>query len=284
MKIMQDILQVKLATISNLFEFEIRETEGLSIIGENGMGKSKLLSRISNKSKGVGYRGNRGRLSKDEKDLWDLEIDYFDGTLNRAVDERVIDLLERASVKFNSTPVELGRVFDIDQTEFMLKLKQVKGELEKSIALLYCLTKDIKLLLLDDVFGLDDEIKSRLLPFLEKARENYGLTYLIATTDFEMARRLTSFIAVMEDDKIVEYARSETLLKKPLHPYSRWLINSNKKRRDGVVFIRTAKDGKPPKKACKYSLICPFSDDICKSKPCEFVLHGKEHFTACHKL
>lgn len=284
MKMMQDILQLRLPTLANTYEFEIREIEGFSIIGENGMGKSNLLSRIAKKSKGVGYRGNRGRLSKDEKDLWDLEIDYFDGTLNRAVDERVIDLLERASVKFNSTPIELGRVFDIDQTEFMLKLKQAKGDLEKSLALLYVLTKDIKLLLLDDVFGLDSEVKSRLLPFLEKARETYGLTYLIATTDFETARRLTSFIAVMEEGKIVEYARSETLLKKPLHPYSRWLINSNKKRRDGVVFIRTAKDGKPPKKACKFCLICPFSDDKCKTKSCEFTLHGKEHFTACHKL
>ena len=283
MRVKQEILQLKLPVSIGAYEFEIRESEGLSIIGENGSGKSELLYKIANKGKGVGYRGNRGRLTKDEKSLFEAEIGYFDGTKDELDDELVIDLIERASVKFKMPPISIASIFDIDETEYMQKVKQTKGFLAHAVALLFELCKERKLLIIDDVFGLDYEFKRKLIPFLEKVREEKGLTYLVATNDLEMAKRLTEYVMIIENKVPVEYARTETFFKKPLHPYTKWFTMQKKKGQNQVVFIRTEKDGKPPKRACKFSIVCPFSDDICKSKQCEFSLHGRDHWVSCHK-
>lgn len=282
MRMKQEILQLRLPVGSGYHEFEIRESEGLSVIGENGSGKSDLLSRIAKCGKGVGYRGNRGRLSKDEKALFGVEVGYFDGSTQNLNDELVIDLIERASAKFKMLPVEIASIFDVDETEYMQRVKKTKGFLKNSVALLFELCKDCKILVFDDVFGLDYEFKRKLIPFLEKVREEKGLTYIVGTNDLELARRLTEYVMLIENGMPVEYARADTFFKKPLNPYAKWFLGK-KKKENPIVFIRTEKDGKPPKRVCKFSIVCPYSDDACKSKQCEFTLHGRDHWTACHK-
>lgn len=282
MKIKPEILQLKLFPSTN-FEFEVREGEGLSIIGENGSGKSKLLSRIFLRKKGVGFMGNRNRLSKEEKMLWQVDVDYFDGTTKNLVDQRVVDVIDKVSAKFSILPKEIAKMLDISENDYEKKIKKVSGKLEVVVAFLYALARDSKLLFIDDVFGLNGEIKSAILPLLERARDEFNLTYVIATTDPNVAKRLTSYVLIIEDGKPVEYGRCDTIFKKPLHPYSKWFVGSNKKKKD-VVFIRTEMDEKPPKRACRFCVVCPLADDTCKSKACEFELHGRDHFTACHKV
>ncbi len=280
-----EIFQIRMTVGSNHPSFTVREGEGLSIVGESSCGKSELLALLSRHGKGVAYRGNKSKLSKDEENLFNVEIGYFDGTANSSKEDKIIDVLEKASVKFNMLPSEIGEIFDIEEGEYDQKVKKTKGVLNSSVGLLDKLCEDYKLLLIDDAFGLDFDYKKRVVPFLKSVSDKFSLTYIIATSDPYMAAALTSYALLLESRKPVEYGKCDSVLKKPLHPYAKWFVASSKLKKDAsFAFVRTAKDSKPSKKACRFSSICPIADEKCRLSQPEFSVHGKGHVTACHKI
>lgn len=280
-----EIFEIKLSLGKTRSRFVIKEGDGFSIIGENDGGKSQILSLIARRGKGVSYRGNKSKLSKEEQNLFDLEIGYFDGSTKECKEEKVEDLLDKASVKFNMLVSEIADIFDISQEEYEVKIKNTRGFLSLTCSLLDKLCKDYKILLFDDAFGLDFAFKKKLTPFLKEIGKNFSLTYVIATTDPFFASALTGYALLVENGMPVEYGKCDVLLKKPLHPYSKWFVASAKNKKDAsVAFVRTAKDEKPPKKACRFAMICPWSSDECKKRAPEFTAKTKESYTACHKV
>ncbi len=278
-----EIFNLKLPTNSGIVDFSVKEGEGLCIIGENGSGKSDLLALLASRGRGVSYRGNRVKLSKDEQALFAVEIGYFDGSGARD-NITVGELLERCGTKFNMLPIEVGAVFDIDESEYSIKLSRAEGILAEATGLLETLCRDYKILLIDDVFGLDKAIKARLVPLLKKASTITGVSYIIATTDPDMSA-LTTHTLLIESGQPVEYGKSENIFKKPAHPYTKWFTSSlKKKKEDEIVLVRTTKDGKPSKKACRFSTICPLADDNCRLKAPDFTPCGRDHLTACYKV
>lgn len=278
------IFEIKLPVGQGSYTFVIKEGEGLTIIGESDSGKSALLEQIAKRGRGISYRGNKAKLSKDEKNLFGLEIGYFDGTASDSSEDRVIDVLEKAAAKFNMMPSEIAGLFGIEEIDYNSKTKKLTGFLSASTGLLSKLCKEYKFLLIDDSFGLDFGFKKKLIPFLKRVSDKYGLEYVIATTDPYMALALTPYTLMIEGKIPVEYGKSDHVLKKPTHPYAKWFVSGCKLKKDpAVAFVRTAKDAKPSRKACRFSAICPMADDTCKSRQPEFVLRGKDNLSACHK-
>lgn len=280
-----NIFEIKMTVGSGSSIFSIKEGEGLTIIGENDSGKSALLALLARRGKGVSYRGNKARLSKDEQTLFDLEIGYFDGTADDCEETKVSEVLEKAAAKFNMLPQDIATLFGIEEIEFEIGTKKTKGFLSATVGLLSKLCKEYKILLMDDVFGLDFGFKKKIIPFLKKVSDKFGLTYVIATTDPYMALALTPYTLLIEGKQPVEYGKSENVLKKPMHPYAKWFVNGCRLKNDAsIAFVRTAKDSKPSKKACKFSPICPLADDTCRTTQPEFKVYAKNNATACHKI
>ena len=280
-----EIFEIKLSLGKTCSRFVINEGDGLSIIGENDGGKSQILSMIARREKGVTYRGNNKKLSNEQESLFSLEIGYYDGSLKDCTAQTVGELVDKASIKFNLLASEIADLFDISEMEYGVKIKKASGFLALTCSLLDKLCGDYKILLLDDAFGLDFAFKKKLTPFLKEVAKNFGLTYVIATTDPFFASALTGYALLVETGMPVEYGKCDVLLKKPLHPYSKWFVASAKNKKDAsVAFVRTAKDDKPSKKACRFCMICPIADDECKKRSPEFKEHAKGNYTACHKI
>jgi peptide/nickel transport system ATP-binding protein len=78
----------------------------------------------------------------------------------------------------------------------------------------------------EPVSMLDVSIRAEILQLLLNLKEKFNLTYLFITHDLALARYVSNRIAVMYLGRIVELGNTEDVLREPLHPYTKALIES----------------------------------------------------------
>lgn len=78
----------------------------------------------------------------------------------------------------------------------------------------------------EPVSMLDVSIRAEILQLLLNLKEKFNLTYLFITHDLALARYVSNRIAVMYLGRIVELGNTEEVLREPLHPYTKALIES----------------------------------------------------------
>jgi oligopeptide/dipeptide ABC transporter ATP-binding protein len=74
--------------------------------------------------------------------------------------------------------------------------------------------------------ALDVTIQAEILDLLADMRERFGLSLLLITHDLGVVARLADRVAVMYAGRIVEEGAAEEVLRAPLHPYTRGLLES----------------------------------------------------------
>jgi oligopeptide/dipeptide ABC transporter ATP-binding protein len=138
--------------------------------------------------------------------------------------------------------------------------------------------------------ALDVSVQAQILLLLQELQQEMGLSMLLIAHDLATVRQLADRIAVMYRGRIVELARTEDLLHKPRHPYTRVLLSSvptpdptherSRKR------LRLAVDRSPSQHAhadgCAFVPRCPVAVESCRSDvpPLREVRPG--HDVACH--
>lgn len=135
---------------------------------------------------------------------------------------------------------------------------------------------------------LDVSIRTGIMHLMQKLADKLGLTYLYITHDLAVARYMSSELAVMYLGKIVEMGRTEELLAKPLHPYTRALLSAVPV--PDPTIARGAPDIKGsiaqpinPKPRCRFYDRCPLAAKICEdSDHPPLVDKGAGHKVACY--
>ena len=145
----------------------------------------------------------------------------------------------------------------------------------------------------EPVSMLDASVRGEILRLLVQLKESMGLTLVLITHDLGFAWALADRIAVMYLGKIVELGPAESVLTKPLHPYTRALIASSPEigRRASHVELL----GEPPNASeippgCRFHPRCPALQsgsaaavaDLCRGSIPELVELAPDHFAACH--
>ena len=74
--------------------------------------------------------------------------------------------------------------------------------------------------------ALDVVVQRQVMDTLESAQERIGAGLILVGHDMGLMAQFVDRIAVMYAGKIVELAPVETIFSKPLHPYTKMLINS----------------------------------------------------------
>ena len=278
-----EIFKIVLPVGSATTNLTINEGESIAIVGENCSGKSELLRSIYERRRGITYRGISARLTPTEEELYDSEIAYFDGALFGDPKSTCDEVVTRAAICLEELPENIKRYFGISEFDEEKRLKEIDYYLSLKLALMQVLAQRKKILLLDDLFGLDVELKKNVTPFLKDVKDRYKFTYVIATTDIAFANTLSDWMLIMEDRQVVEYGRTKNLINTPKHPYSQWLIDSAITKKDyNLQFVRTTKDLKPRKRACRFVNICPLKTDKCNNQAPIFTKYSETDWTACH--
>lgn len=128
------------------------------------------------------------------------------------LEARVVELLQRVGLN----PEHLFRF----PHEF-------SGGQKQRIAITRALALRPAFLVLDEpTSALDVSVQAQILNLLRDLQHEYGLTYLFISHHLAVIRHMADRIAVMYLGKLIELADKKGLFEKPLHPYTRGLLES----------------------------------------------------------
>lgn len=147
-----------------------------------------------------------------------------------------------------------------------------------------------KLIVCDEpVSALDVSIQSQILNLLMDLRDKYRLSLLFIAHNLAVVEQISDDIAVMHLGQIIEYASTQKLFEKPLHPYTQALLASapklEVKRRDHVILQGDIPSPINPPKGCRFRSRCSFAKELCAEKDPELKTifeNDPEHLAACH--
>jgi len=269
------------------------------LIGESGSGKTTLCRVLM----GL-VSPDRGTVQLDGQDLASrLRQDRL------AVRRRVQMLLQDAAASLSPRltirrlllePVAIHRIPDgaarIDALLHRLRLSpgvmdkyphQISGGQARRVAAIRALVLDPALLVADEpTAGLDVSVQGELLNLLMEVQAALGLTYLIASHNLPVIRRVTDRTAVMYLGQIVELGPTATLFAAPSHPYTAALLSTSPsldpaQRQNSIVLTGEIPSPRNPPAGCRFHTRCWQAQPRCTSEaPGLRSLAGRE--VRCH--
>jgi peptide/nickel transport system ATP-binding protein len=104
---------------------------------------------------------------------------------------------------------------------------QMSGGMQQRVMLAMALASEPKLLVADEpTTALDVTIQAQILDLLRELQGRLGMAMLLITHNLGLVGDIAHRVAVMYAGQIVEQAPAAELLRRPLHPYTKSLIES----------------------------------------------------------
>jgi peptide/nickel transport system ATP-binding protein len=148
-----------------------------------------------------------------------------------------------------------------------------------------------KLLIADEpVSALDVSIQAQILNLMLDLQRDLGLTYLFISHDLAVVRYVSDTIGVMYLGKLVEVGPADEVYYRPVHPYTKGLIDAvpvadpaaARGREDKGVAGELPSALNPPS-GCRFRTRCPRAQDLCaEQEPALRSFTGQGHLAACH--
>lgn len=284
----------------NAVDLEIKDNEILGLIGETGCGKSILgmsiirLLQPSTRIEGeIVYKG-KDLLKLSEEEMRKIRgreiavilqnpttslnpvmklgdqiaeaIRLHQGLNKRAAREKAIEMLE--SVKIPS-PEKRANEYP----------HEFSGGMKERAMIAMGLACDPSLIIADEpTKGLDTTIKTQIVKLMKEVTKRRSMLFI--THDLGVAAQICDNIAVMYAGELVEYAKTEDIFEKPMHPYSQGFLNSLPNM--GLKPIR----GMSPSlialpSGCRFHPRCEYAEGRCKNMHPEMLKIGNGHYVRC---
>ena len=153
---------------------------------------------------------------------------------------------------------------------------EMSGGMQQRVMIAMALASEPQLLIADEpTTALDVTIQAQILDLLRDLKQRLGMAMLLITHNLGIVGDLADRVAVMYAGQIVELAPARELLRRPLHPYTRALMNSVPKLSGGAQRL-TAIPGNvtrlgnfPP--GCRFAPRCPLAKPQCSQAIPELV-------------
>ncbi|MBM3586507.1 MAG: ABC transporter ATP-binding protein [Alphaproteobacteria bacterium] len=136
------------------------------------------------------------------------------------------------------------------------------------------------------VAALDVSIQAQILNLFMRLRRELDLTYLFISHDLGVVEHLSDRVVIMYLGRVVEEANTETVFRRPNHPYTRSLLDSvprieNRKRAFSVVKGEIPSPINPPS-GCHFHPRCPLVMERCKVEVPKLREIAPGQRSACH--
>ncbi|WP_234122714.1 ABC transporter ATP-binding protein [Clostridium hydrogenum] len=282
---------------------EIITGETLALVGESGCGKStlgRLIIRLMEPTSGSVYfegqdisKLNGSSIRKKRREMQIVFQDPY-ASLNPRMNVKDIisePLLTHKIVgkkDIEGKVAELMEMVGIRKDYMMRYPHMFSGGQRQRIGIARAVALDPKFVVCDEaVSALDVSVQAQIINLLQDLQEEKKLTYLFISHDLNVVKHIANRVCVMFLGKIVEVGKKEDIFKQPLHPYTRFLMESspimNPHLRDKEKLILKGEMPSPIDlpRGCRFSTRCPFCKERCKeSEPELLSKDGRE--VACH--
>jgi len=286
--------------------FDLDRGGFLGIAGESGCGKSTLAYAImrllkdnatieggSLLFKGIDLVG----LSEEQikKIRWvDISM-AFQSAMNAlnpvlSVGEQLTDVIhaheEVTQSDARERAKEVLKLVDISTDRFNSYPHQLSGGMKQRVMIAMALILNPELIIMDEpTTALDVVVQRTIIEKIQELRKALGFSVIFITHDLSLLVEISDTLAIMYAGKIVEYGASESLFNRPLHPYTKGLMNSfpsltGKIKRMGGI------EGKPPDllkppEGCRFHPRCPQVMPICRESCPALERIDDRHSVAC---
>ena len=287
---------------------EIKEKEVLGIAGESGCGKSTLLKallgtidpplKIVDGTMQYEFEESYNVLSmsKDEiKQMRWTKVSYIpQGSMHvlnpvRKIRDTFHDFIATHQNLNKSETTQLSQ-------DYLQKLglsgqvmnaypHQLSGGMRQRVTIALATILSPKLVFADEpTTALDVLVQRGVVQLLKEIQQREGSTLVLVSHDMGVHANLADRIAILYAGKLVEEADTRSIFKKPLHPYTQYLIESLPRLDDKTE--RSSIPGRPPAldnppEGCRFHPRCPHAMDICTKEVPPLVDIGEGHKTAC---
>jgi len=162
---------------------------------------------------------------------------------------------------------------------------QLSGGMRQRVTVALATLLRPKIILADEPTTALDVVAQRgVIQLLKSLQKRWNSTVVLVTHDMGVHANIADRIGIMYAGKIVEVATKEQIFKNPLHPYTKFLINSLPRFKDKT--IRKTIPGNPPllfnlPSGCPFHPRCPYATELCAQQDPKCIEVEESHKIAC---
>ncbi|AUJ24515.1 MULTISPECIES: ABC transporter ATP-binding protein [Virgibacillus] len=226
----------------------VNKNETLAIVGESGSGKSALAFSVMGLHTKAKIEGNIYVKGQDIVNIPASNLNKLRGNhmsmifqdpltaLNplMTVEDQIGEALllhnrQLSKTKRKERVIHLLNQVGIPRPEYTCEQypHQLSGGMRQRVMIAIAIANKPELLIADEpTTALDVTIQAQILGLMNDLKEQMNTGVILITHDLGVVAEMADRVAVMYAGQIVEIADVYTLFQKPLHPYTRSLLNS----------------------------------------------------------
>ncbi|MEV0842255.1 ABC transporter ATP-binding protein [Actinocatenispora sera] len=280
--------------------------EVLAVVGESGSGKSTLAKVLVGSevatSGSVVFEGNPLSPKRQSAEARRIQMVFQDpySSLNPrlTIGTVLTELIRYHQVVPHDVRAEASRLLalvGLDDDALTAYPSQFSGGQRQRLAIARALAVRPDVLIADEpVSALDVSVQATILDLVSELRDELGLSVLFIAHNLAVVQHLSQRVAVMYLGRIVEIGTASELFANPSHPYTRALIASIPRMREGSVNSAFEVEGEPPSPyaipaGCRFHPRCPMATDECRVTdpqlaPVVSEGAGSTHLSACLRV
>jgi ABC-type microcin C transport system duplicated ATPase subunit YejF len=232
--------------VVNDVSLEVYAGKTTAIVGESGSGKTITSMAI------MGLLPKKAVIENGTIEGWDGEIKAGNGismvfqdpmsslnpsmTVGKQVAEPIIIHQNKDAKEAKSKVLELFEEVELPEAAVAYDKfpHELSGGQKQRVMIAMALACNPKILVADEpTTALDVTVQNTILKLLQKLQKERELGILFISHDLEVVRDIADIVMVMKDGEVVERGGCKEVLDSPVHSYTKELIASRPKRKEG---------------------------------------------------
>ena len=290
----------------------VGQRETLGIVGESGSGKTVTALSVMRLIENPG-RIERGSIRFMRSDLLKISEKEMQAIRGKAIAMVFQDSLSslnptltigeqigrvlRFHTKLSSKEIRKRTVDLLTQVGIPEPVKRASnyphefsGGMRQRALIAMAISCNPALLILDEpTTALDVTIEAQVFELVDALKASYGMGTILITHDLAVVATSCVRVIIMYAGRIVEEAGVDDLYERPLHPYTRGLLNSIPRLDDSMPTRLYSIPGEVPDlislpDGCNFSPRCRYATDTCRRDEPRVEDVGQGRFVACLRV